>query len=144
MIKFGAETQRYDGHKGSATNIIRQIMHKAPIYVELQKEIRRGMKLADTAAGQAIISELERKALQREKEMAELRIEMKAARESANHNSALLELQKMQLEELIDALKKESNEKEELLNSEMTALRRKITNLEEKEKKRNEEWCIII
>ena len=122
----------------------RQIMRKAPIYVELQKEIHRGIKLADTTAGQAIISELERKALQRGKEVAGLKVEMKAARKSADHNFALLELQKMELEDLLGVLQNESKEKEELLNTEMTTLRRKITDLEEKEIQRNKKRCCIM
>ncbi|KAF8455313.1 hypothetical protein BGX38DRAFT_1060133, partial [Terfezia claveryi] len=76
MITLGAMSARYNGTVIAAHTIIEHLIQQSPTYLRIQDELRRGIDLNETAAGQEIISELEKAAIKRKQELKEIEEEM--------------------------------------------------------------------
>ena len=75
-IEKGAQVMRHDGTVDSARILDKFLICSTPIYIQIQDEILHGKGLSETAAGQLIMSVLEKKAERVEEELAYLKAQM--------------------------------------------------------------------
>lgn len=122
-IRNGARVMRHDGSRNSARRIVDNIIaHSTPMYIQVQEEVHAGMDLSETAAGQAIKTDLEKTAEKLKEELSQLKTEMEdALKDSKEGNDQL----KQAYQEDISSIKKE-------LRGQLEALRKlaEITNLD--------------
>ena len=79
-IQNGARVMRHDGSMASARGIVDNIIIcSTPIYIQIQDEVHAGKDLSQTAAGQAIKTDLEKAAEKTKEELASLKAEMEDA-----------------------------------------------------------------
>ena len=102
-IKNGARVMRHNGSVDSARRIVDNIIIcSTPIYIQIQDEVAAGKDLVQTAAGQEIMSDLERGAEKMSKELANLKAEMEdTLRNTKEDNKDLL---KQEFEEEISLI----------------------------------------
>ena len=63
-IQNGARVMRHDGSVYSTRRIVNNILtHSTPIYLQIQDEVHSGKGFSQTAAGQAIKTDLDRKSV---------------------------------------------------------------------------------
>lgn len=83
-IQNGARVMRHDGSISSAMRIVDNILiHSAPIYIQIQDEVHASKDLSQTAAGQAVKTDLEKAAEKAKEELANAKVEMGSALKSA-------------------------------------------------------------
>jgi len=140
MITLGAKTARYNDTEKAAHTIIEHLIRQSPTYLRIQDELRQGIDLKETGAGQEVISQLEKDAIKREQELKEIKKEMMKATESAQRSALLLEAQQQRYDELIKQMKQDEEDRQRLLENNKEELEKRIKELEEKLKSK---WCII-
>ena len=136
MVALGATSSRYNDTVEAAHTIIEHLIHQSPTYLQIQEELRQGKELRETAAGQEVISQLEKEAMKREQELKEIRTEMMKATESAQRSALLLEAQQRRYDELIESMKRGEEDRRKLLEDDKEKLEQRIKDLEGR-------WCII-
>lgn len=127
-IKNGAQVMRHDGSIDSAKRIIDTIMVRStPIYIQIQDEVHAGKDLSQTAAGQAIKTDLEKAAEKTKEELASLKAEMEDALKDAKEDKERL---KDQYEEEISLmqqrLRAEYDEQRKMIEADNQKLRDEI------------------
>ena len=100
-IQNGARAMRHDGSIGSAKSIVNNIITcSTPIYVQIQDEVQAGKGLSQTAAGQALVSDLEKTAERMKEELTNLKEELANLKKELNsEKTESRSLLKQQLEE---------------------------------------------
>lgn len=132
MIALGAMSARYNGTVKAAYTIIEHLIQQSPTYLRIQDELRRGIDLNETAAGQEIISELEKAALKQKQELKEIEEEMMKVTENAQKSALLLEAQERRYDELVEKMKKDDEARQKLLEGDKEKLEQRIEELEVK------------
>ena len=93
-IQEGARVMRHDGSIESARKIVDNIITRSqPIYIQIQDEVHAGKDLSQTAAGQAIKTDLEKVAEKTREELANLKVEMEDALKNAKEDKDRLKEQ---------------------------------------------------
>ncbi|KAF8423556.1 P-loop containing nucleoside triphosphate hydrolase protein [Tirmania nivea] len=132
MVNLGATSARYDGTVTAAHTIIERLIRQSPTYLRIQDELRQGIGLKETAAGQEVIGQLEKDAIKREQELREIKEEMMKANENAQRSALLLEAQQRRYNELIEKMKRDEEARRELLEGDKERLEQRVKDLEEK------------
>ena len=87
-MKNGAQVMRHDGTVDSARRILDKfVIYSTPRYIQIQNEVLHGKDLSETAAGQSIMSDLEKNAERLEEELANLRAEMEDTLKNTNEDN---------------------------------------------------------
>ena len=93
-IQNGARVMRHDGSIDSARRVVDNILTRSrPIYIQVQEEVHAGKDLSQTAAGQAIKTDLEKAAEKTKEELTSLKAEMADALKDAQDERDRLEQQ---------------------------------------------------
>lgn len=105
-IQNGAHVMRHNGSIDSARRIVDNIIVRCtPVYIQIQDEVLDGKDLSETAAGQAIMSDLERTVDSLREELANLDAEMEEVPNRAGDEYLL----RQQLEEEISSVQNRMN-----------------------------------
>jgi len=78
----GAAYSRHDGSYTSAKKILDRIVQNSPVFIQLQDELAKGIDILDTAAGVAVMSDMEKQSRIQAKRLARLEEEMKRGAEA--------------------------------------------------------------
>lgn len=82
MIAAGATVVRHDGSEASARAIVRRLVNRTPVVLQLQDELVNGkMQLSETEAGKEVGAELARFMEAHEREIGHLRRELERAQD---------------------------------------------------------------
>ena len=93
-IQNGARVMRHDDSIDSARRIVDNIIIcSTPIYIQIQDEVHAGKGLSQTAAGQAIKTDLEKAAEKTKEELSRLKVEMEDALKNAKEDKDRLQQQ---------------------------------------------------
>ena len=127
-IQNGARVMRHDGSLDSARRIVDNIItQSAPIYIQIQDEVHAGKDLSETAAGQAIKTELEKAAEKSKEELANLKVEMADALKSAKADSDRLKQNyERQMSSLEQRMNSESEARRKRTQEEVNEVRRQM------------------
>ena len=103
-IRNGARVMRHDGSRNSARRIVDNIIaHSTPMYIQVQEEVHAGKDLSETAAGQAIKTDLEKDAEKMKEELSQLKSEMEEVLKDSKEGNDQL---KQAIQEDISSIKK--------------------------------------
>ncbi|KAE8142021.1 P-loop containing nucleoside triphosphate hydrolase protein [Aspergillus pseudotamarii] len=122
MIGHGSQVFRQDDGITSATEIIRYILSRPQnVTLRIQEEMASGKSLGETAAGKEVQAEVERLRARYERQLNELRKEMKEAerRQDLNHKKEI-EAVRAELEEEL----KSSKQQQSILRMDIDELQR--------------------
>ena len=104
LIRLGARTMRWDRTEQTEIDIVKEIMNRPQIVLEIQRQIvDEGMNLHQTAAGIQLREEITKKEQEHQAELHEVREDMERALKSKN-------------DQLAEELKKAANQLEDKLN----------------------------
>ena len=129
-IKSGARVMRHDNSIDSARRVVDNIIIcSKPIYIQIQDEVHAGKGLAETAAGQAIKTDLEKAAEKTKEELSSLKVEMQDALKGAKEDKDRLEQQyKDQMLALKQRMTAESEEERKQTQQQLANLKRQMEN----------------
>ena len=127
-IENGAQVMRHDGSIASARRIVDKIIvNSTPLFIQIQDEVHAGKDLPQTAAGQAIKTDLEKDAEKTKEEFANLKAEMEGALKDAKEDRDQL---RQQYEEEISSVKKkmdtQAEQQKKLIEATYAALKIQI------------------
>lgn len=158
LVNGGACFMRHDRTIVSALQVLAYIFTLAPSIVRIQEEIRvEGKELEDTEAGSLHREEVEQLIAKHKKEMAELREELDAIKESNIIAKLEMELARAKLQSHLERWENERSELKRGLDEERKARELQVANvakemedlkrgLDEKEKThkpQDEKWCTL-
>ena len=87
-IENGARVMRHNGSIYSAIRIVDNIIvRSAPIYIQIQDEVHVSKDLSQTAAGQAVKTDLEKAAEKTKEELTNAKVQVKAEMQAALKNA---------------------------------------------------------
>lgn len=140
-IQKGARVMRHDGSIDSARRIVDNIITRStPIYVQVQNEVNAGKDLSQTAAGQAIKTDLEKAAEKAKEELTSLKAEMEDALKNAKEDRDRLQ---QHYEEQMAALGRrmaaESEEQKRRTQEELNNLQRQMADALRHEKEQQDQ-----
>ena len=128
MIKCGANHERYNGTTDDGFRVVRMMLDNAPRTLQIQEELAKGTKLADTAAGKEVADRLDVLKAQHAQEMAEMKEQLSLAAQKGNEKlqqelEALYKKDLKQQQEIAEAQRK-------LQQAEIDSLQGRIAELE--------------
>ena len=136
MIDRGSRVFRYSKGRGSALEILDAILDRDKVTLQLQRELVDEHKtLADTAAGELVLGELKKLERMHEKEMEELREEMKMAIEERDQE-VLNEIQ-VTLKKQLEQVRKHNEDRLKLTSTTAEDLRRQGNLF------RSQQWLVL-
>ncbi|KAL2445511.1 hypothetical protein ABEF95_005510 [Exophiala dermatitidis] len=94
MIRFGADTARFEGRRESGLNIIKKLIPQPPVVLQIQHELlNQDKNLIDTTAGATVNEEIKRLEAHYQHQLREIQREMTEALTSSDleHQQALEE-----------------------------------------------------
>lgn len=112
LMRCGAACQSYKARPADAHYIVAKVISSEPIVTQLQNELKGGVKLIDTMAGQEVTQGLENLKMQHQKDIENLKREIQAAARERDEVAAK-ELQK-QCRQLQEAQQAASKAREDL------------------------------
>jgi len=130
MVSQGAGHARYNGTLQAARQIIDRIVVQSPVYLRIQQELSEGKDVKDTEAGQALITELERQALKRERELAQIKRDMLKASKNAERNAQVLEEQYQVSDDLMKKMQQGQENMRKMLEADTAMLQERIKELQ--------------
>lgn len=144
MVSQGAGHARYNGTLDAGRQIIDRIVVQSPVFLRIQQELSEGKDVKDTAAGQALISELEKQALKRERELAQIKEDMLKASENVERNAELLEEQRRVAEDLMKKMQQDQDSMQKMLEADRATMQQRITELQSSLDSAGGGWCVIL
>jgi hypothetical protein len=84
LLENGAQVMRHDSELKSARDIMEHIVDMVPVNLQIQDELSSGTALRDTAAGQMVMENIREMLEKHQKELEDLREEMREAAEKNN------------------------------------------------------------
>ncbi|KAF8435213.1 P-loop containing nucleoside triphosphate hydrolase protein [Terfezia claveryi] len=144
MVSQGAGHARYNGTLDAARQIIDRIVVQSPVFLRIQQELSEGKDVRDTAAGQALITELEKQALKRERELAQIKEDMLKASENAERNAELLEEQRRISEDLMKKMQQDQESMQKMLEADRATMQQRIMELQSALGKKRKWWQICV
>ncbi|KAF8446668.1 hypothetical protein BGX38DRAFT_1143248 [Terfezia claveryi] len=144
MVSQGAGHARYNGTLDAARQIIDRIVVQSPVFLRIQQELSEGKDVRDTAAGQALITELEKQALKRERELAQIKEDMLKASENAERNAELLEEQRRISEDLMKKMQQDQESMQKMLEADRATMQQRIMELQSALGKKQKWWQICV
>lgn len=154
MLNFGASYHRYDNKVETAKEIIKQLVHNSPAFLQIQKELKEGLSLGDTAAGKALIEKYEKDRLEQEKklkaqqvELDALKKEMADAKNMGSKLDALKAMYEASIQEQKDTMKRMEDaaaQKEELARADKEKLEERVTELQRELSKKPPNFCSVM
>jgi len=138
LVSHGAQVMRHRGPDltASAMKIAESLTQKDTIVLQLQEELGQNGSLSNTSAGRVLVSEIEDIKKKHQKEMAEIRAEMRAN----SSDKRELELLKEYYEEEIEGLRKATQALEELRAEDARRYNKRLDDLQ---RKLDNSGCIV-
>ena len=132
-LQNGARVMRHDGSIASATRIVDNIIIcSTPIYIQIQDEVYAGKDLSQTAAGCAVKTDLERHAENMKAELANVKAELGALKNTQNYTAKLRQQFEEDIWEMEEKLRSKCEEKANLLKADNEKLKAEIAELSKK------------
>ncbi|KAI1170257.1 P-loop containing nucleoside triphosphate hydrolase protein [Nemania sp. FL0916] len=106
MMQYGARHEQLKDIERDGKRILESLVGKEAVEVQLQSELREGLSLVDTAAGQAVNEEIKRLQQEHEREMTSVLKDLEDARSEGHATDiAVLETEREKMEEERQKLK---------------------------------------
>lgn len=154
MLNFGASYYRYDNTAETGRKIISQLVRNSPAFLQIQKELKEGLKLGDTAAGKALIEKYEKDRLEQEKKLQKQQEELdalkKQMKESESNGKKIDQLKAMyqaSIEEQKDTMRKmeeAAKQKEELAKEDKERLEKTVSDLRTELRNKPSSPCVVM
>ncbi|KAI1171836.1 P-loop containing nucleoside triphosphate hydrolase protein [Nemania sp. FL0916] len=107
MMKAGARHEKLRNTKEDGIRVIRSLLMKDTVELQLQSELRQGKSLIDTTAGQTVNEEMENLKAAHAKELALVKKDLEQAKKEGDHqDAAMLEKERQKLEQQLEASQK--------------------------------------
>jgi len=137
MTQRGAKIMRFDGSREAASRVVDPMLSLDRVVLKIQTQIEGGMKLSDTDAGQTVSEELSKAQKRFEKEITDLRKDMKKA--SDEKDIELAQILEQERKNAQQKLQQVTFEQEQFRRTTSDDLRAQVARLQqesnEKEKK---------
>ncbi|KAF8462588.1 P-loop containing nucleoside triphosphate hydrolase protein [Kalaharituber pfeilii] len=129
LVQHGASHERYDGTLGRAKEIIGTIIRRSPTFLRIQEELASGRALKDTAAGQTVISNMKVDAEERDRELEEIKAQLRMATENLDRVAVELAEERKKYQEFQERQKRDQDAFEKATQE---LLKERICELEER------------
>ncbi|KAF8424476.1 P-loop containing nucleoside triphosphate hydrolase protein [Tirmania nivea] len=130
MIQQGATHTQYNGTTEAAAAIIDRLIHQAPIYLAIQQELSQGKDISETAAGQAALTKMEKKAFELQQAQEEASREAERMAEQAARAAELLAQEARRQAEILAAAQRQAEELQRIQEQERQRLQASIAAME--------------
>ena len=133
-IQNGARVMRHDGSIYSAIRIVDSIIVRStPIYIQVQDEVHTSKDLSQTAAGQALKTDLEKAAEKTKEELAKAKVQMEVEMEGALRNATedtnrLKQQYEEQMSSLGQRMAAQSQEQKKRMHEELSSVKVRMEN----------------
>lgn len=128
MTRAGAKCDRYNNTREDGLRLLKRLLQNAPIPLQIQEEIDRGIPISKTTAGKQINEQIEKLRAQYEDKLADLKIELKEARDERDRErEEKIRQEQRRAEERLEAAQKA---REKLYESQIGELQEQIYKLQ--------------